>query len=59
LGGLLIVKVSGWVPVPLPLVALRLMLYMLTAVGMPEIKPVVVLKLKPGGMGVAPQRVIG
>ena len=57
-GGGLIVKVSVAVPVPLPLVALRLTLYVPAVVGVPEIKPVAVLTLKPAGKGVAPQVVM-
>ena len=53
------VNVSVCVPVPLPLVALSPILYVPAAVGVPEIRPVVELKLSPGGMGVAPQTLIG
>jgi len=52
-GTALIVSVSGPVPVPLPLVALRVMLNVPTTVGVPEIKPVA-FTLKPAGRGVAP-----
>jgi len=51
--GLPIVNVSGPVPVPLALVALRVTLNTPTTVGAPEIKPVDVLTVKPAGNGVA------
>jgi hypothetical protein len=53
-----IVNVSGPVPVPLTLVALRVMLYVPGVVGVPEIKPVVVFTVKPAGNGAAPHVVI-
>src|SRR5438067_9127835 len=52
-GTALMVNVNGPVPVPLPLVALRVMLNVPTTVGVPEIKPVA-FTLKPAGRGVAP-----
>jgi len=52
-GGTRIVNVSVAVPVPLLLETLRLIVNVPTAVGVPEIKPVAALKLKPGGIGVA------
>jgi len=52
-GLLAIVSVSVAVPVPLLLETLRLILNVPAAVGVPEIKPVAALKLKPGGIGVA------
>jgi hypothetical protein len=57
-GGAPIVNVSGPVPVPLPLVALRVMLNTPTAVGVPEIKPVDVFTVKPAGNGAAPHVLI-
>jgi hypothetical protein len=56
--GLPIVNVSGPVPVPLALVALRVTLNTPTTVGVPEIKPVAVLIVKPAGNGVAPHVLI-
>jgi hypothetical protein len=56
--GLPIVNVSGPVPVPLALVALRVTLNTPTTVGVPEIKPVAVLTVKPAGNGVAPHVLI-
>ena len=56
--GLPIVNVSGPVPVPLPFVALRVTLNTPTTVGVPEIKPVAVLTVKPAGNGAAFQVVI-
>ena len=53
------VNVSVCVPVPLPLVALRVMLYVPVVVGVPEIKPETVSILRPAGKGAAPQVVIG
>ena len=57
-GGALIVNVSGPVPVPLPFVALRVMLYGPAVVGVPEIKPVIVFTVKPAGNGAAPHVLI-
>ena len=57
-GTALIVSVSGPVPVPLPLVALRVMLNVPATVGVPEIKPVEVFKVKPAGNGTAPHVLI-
>jgi hypothetical protein len=57
-GTALMVNVSGPVPVPLPLVALRVMLNVPTTVGVPEIKPVDVFTVKPAGNGAAPHVVI-
>jgi len=54
-GGGLIVKVSVAVPVPLAFVALIVTLYVPAAVGVPEIKPVFVLTVRPAGRPVAPQ----
>ena len=51
--GLLIVKVSVAVPVPLALVALMVTLYVPAAVGVPEINPVAVFTVKPAGSPVA------
>ena len=56
--GLLIVNVNVWVPVPFAFVALRVMLYVLAVVGVPEIKPVPVLTVRPAGNGAAPHVVI-
>jgi hypothetical protein len=53
-----IVNVSGPVPVPLPLVALRVTLNVPVTVGVPEIKPVDVLTVKPAGNGAAPHVLI-
>jgi hypothetical protein len=47
-GGRLIVTVSALLPVPPALVALMVPLYVLAVVGVPENKPVAVLKLTPG-----------
>jgi len=57
-GTALMVNVSGPVPVPLPLVALRVMLNVPATVGVPEIKPVEVFKVKPAGNGTAPHVLI-
>jgi hypothetical protein len=57
-GGALIVNVSVAVPVPLMLVALRVMLYVFAVVGVPEIKPVDVFTVKPAGNGDAAQVLI-
>jgi hypothetical protein len=58
-GAALIVNVSRAVPVPLPLVAPRAMLYVPTiTVGVPEIKPVDVFTVKPPGNGAAAHEVI-
>ena len=54
----MIVKVNVALPVPLPLVALRLTLNVPAVVGVPEIKPFAVLTVKPAGNGVAPQVVM-
>ena len=45
----LIVKVNVALPVPPALVALMVTLYVPAVVGVPEIKPVLVLTLRPGG----------
>ena len=58
LGGGLIVNVSGPVPVPLPFVALRVMLNVPTTVGVPKINPVAEFTVKPAGNGAAPHVVI-
>jgi len=60
-GGEFIVKVTVFVPVwLLAFLALRTtLLNVPAAVGVPEITPVEVLTVKPGGNPVAPQRVIG
>lgn len=50
----MIVKVSVAVPVPLAFVALIVTLYVPAAVGVPEIKPVFVLTVRPAGRPVAP-----
>jgi hypothetical protein len=50
---LLIVKVSVALPVPPALVALIVTLYVPAVVGVPEINPVLVLTVKPGGSPVA------
>ena len=56
-GGGLIVKVKVALPVPLLLVALSVTLYglpvLVPAAGVPEIKPVVVLTVRPAGSPVA------
>ena len=57
-GTALMVNVNGPVPVPLPLVALRVMLNVPTTVGVPEIKPVDVFTVKPAGNGAAPHVLI-
>ena len=49
----MIVKVRVFVPVPPALVALKLTLEVPAVVGVPEIKPVVVLIDKPAGSPVA------
>jgi hypothetical protein len=49
----LTVKVSVAFPVPLAFVALIVTLYVPGVVGVPEIKPVMVLTLKPAGSPVA------
>ena len=49
----MIVKVRVFVPVPPALVALKLTLEVAAVVGVPEIKPVVVLIDKPAGSPVA------
>ena len=54
----MIVKVSVAVPVPLPLFAARVTLNVPDVVGVPEIKPVAVLTLKPAGKGPAPQKLM-
>ena len=51
--GLLIVMTSVAVPVPPALVALIVTLYTPAVVGVPEMRPVLVLTLKPGGNEVA------
>jgi hypothetical protein len=53
-GGGLIVKVRVAVPVPLEFVVLMVTLYVPAVVGVPEIKPVLVLTLRPAGSVVAP-----
>jgi hypothetical protein len=58
-GTALIVKVSGPVPVPLPLVALRVILNTPETVGVPEINPVAVFTVRPFGNGAASHVVIG
>ena len=53
--GLLMVKVTGWVTVAQLLnVTLRVTLYVPVVVGVPEIEPVDVLTVRPGGNPVAP-----
>jgi len=52
-GGGLIVKVKVAFPVPLPLVALIVTLYVPAVVGVPEISPFVVFTVKPAGSPVA------
>ena len=54
----MIVNVSGPVPVPLPFVALRVMLNVPTTVGVPKINPVAAFTVKPAGNGAAPHVVI-
>ncbi len=54
----MIVKVKVAFPVPLPLVALMVTLYVPAVVGVPEIKPVEVFTVKPAGRPVALQVVI-
>jgi hypothetical protein len=56
-GAGLIVNVTTLVPVWPPDVALRVTLVVPAIVGVPEIKPVVVFTVKPGGNGAAPQLV--
>ena len=51
------VKVSVALPVPPALVALIVTVYVPAIVGVPEIKPVLVFTLKPGGKPVAPKLV--
>jgi len=60
-GGAAIVNVTVFVPVwLLVFLALRMtLLYVPAVVGVPEMTPVVVLTVKPGGRLLAPQRVIG
>jgi hypothetical protein len=53
------VNESGCVPVPLLFVALRVMVYVPALVGVPEIKPLDVLTLRPGGKGAAPHVTMG
>jgi len=57
-GGGLIVKVTVLDPVPLALVPLRTTLLASTVVGVPEIKPVEVLTVKPPGRLLAPHVVM-
>jgi len=52
-GGGLIVKVKVAFPVPPPLVALIVTLYVPAVVGVPEISPLVVFTVKPAGSPVA------
>ena len=49
----MIVKVSVALPVPPALVALMVTLYVPAVVGVPEIKPVLVLTVNPAGSPVA------
>jgi hypothetical protein len=51
--GLLIVMTNVAVPVPPGLVALMVTLYIPAVVGVPEISPVLVFTLRPGGSGLA------
>ena len=51
--GLLMVMTSVAVPVPPALVALIVTLYTPPTVGVPEMSPVLVFTLRPGGSGVA------
>jgi hypothetical protein len=53
-GGVLIVITSVDVPVPPELVALMVTVYVPAVVGVPEINPVAVLTVKPGGKPLAP-----
>ena len=53
-----IVKVSAWVPVPLAFVALSVIVYVVTIVGVPESKPVAVFTLSQAGNGAAPHVII-
>jgi hypothetical protein len=57
-GGGLILNVTVMVPVPFVLVPLRTTLLVSTVVGVPEIKPVDVLTLKPPGRLLAPHVVM-
>ena len=56
-GGALTVSVSVPVPVPPALVALRAIMNVPAAVGVPEMTPVVALSAKPVGKPVAPKLV--
>jgi hypothetical protein len=51
--GLLMVMTRVAVPVPPRLVALIVTLYVPAVVGVPEIRPVLVFTLRPGGSGLA------
>lgn len=51
--GGLIVKVNVWLPVPPALVALIVTVYTPPTVGVPEMSPVLVFTLRPGGSGLA------
>ena len=53
-GGVLIVITSVAVPVPPELLALMVTGYVPAVVGLPEINPVAVLTVKPGGKPLAP-----
>ena len=53
-GGVLIVIISVAVPVPPELLALMVTGYVPAVVGVPEINPVAVLTVKPGGKLLAP-----
>ena len=57
-GGGLIVNVTVFVPVPFALVPLRTTFVAPVAVGVPEIKPVPALTVKPAGSGLAAQVVM-
>ena len=51
--GGLIVKVNVWLPLPPALVALMVTVYVPAVVGVPEINPVLVFTVKPGGSPIA------
>ena len=53
------VNTTSWLPVPEALVAVTVELYVPAVVGVPEMTPVPVSTLNPGGKLVAPKLVVG
>ena len=51
--GRLMVKVSVWFPVPVTLLAERVMVVVAAVVGVPEMRPVAVFTVRPAGSPVA------